>query len=142
MSDEKKPIGTQGSAMFQVTPGDLTLAREFEFEKLVKDPQLKAILRSMFVEAVTEGVKNNCRFPLSSHEVQQARYLFDGLRDLGGGDTHKGLTVAFENLRSVSYMRQAFGRTSESVGKWVIIGILGLAAAAMGLGAVVSINKG
>ena len=132
--------GVQGAELFQISPPDDMTTREFEFEKLVTDPQLRAILRSMFIEAVTEGVKNHCRFPLSAREAQQMRFLFDGFRELGDGDTHTGIGRLFENIKFMRDLRKVFKRTSESVGKWVILGILGVIASIIGLGVKASLN--
>jgi hypothetical protein len=100
------------------------VGKTFKFEKLIEDPATRSIAREMVIEAITEGIRVHCRMPIDTHEAQQMRVIFDGLRVLGVGDVAAGIGVVMDNHHYVQENRTRFSRMAERIGSWVIIFVL------------------
>ena len=79
--------------------------RTFEWEKLIEDPEVKAVIRAAVFEGISEGIRAHCRIPISDKEAQQVRFLFDNMKQHGDGDLHAGLNATQDDHEFVKEYR-------------------------------------
>lgn len=82
-------------------------------------PEWHRGIREAIKEGITEGIKAHCRIPLSSEECNSVGFLFEGIRDLGDGSTHRGVDAMMDNHRWLQKRRTELSDDYEENHKWV-----------------------
>lgn len=100
------------------TAADALEEREFVSVKHFP-PEWHRGIREAIKEGITEGIKAHCRIPLSGEECNNVGFLFEGIRDLGDGSTHRGMDVMMDNHRWLQKRRAELSDDYEENHKWV-----------------------
>jgi hypothetical protein len=110
----------QGAGLFPMQPtGDASLEdKEFESVKHFP-PEWHKGIREAIKEGIAEGLRAHCRVPLNNDECRQVGYMFEGIRDLGGGSVHHGMDIMMENHRWMQDRRSEDGKELDENHKWV-----------------------
>jgi len=111
-----------------LTPYPKTLEQRadyrFKFEDKVTDPELKTLIRDAIFEGIDHGLRAHCRIPLEDFEVQQLRFLFDGISQLGDGKIHKGIDLIIEDHKRMKKARSRVDQWSVHVGRVIITALV------------------
>lgn len=79
----------------KLTPLDID-HMEFDAEKYFPQAFHRGI-REAIREGIEIGIRAHCRIPISQDEAEQMRFFCDNVRQLGGGDFHKGMNEIHDN---------------------------------------------
>ena len=94
----------------------------------VKRSELPGIIKDAVREALDE-YSHKCKLDVSDADLEQAKFLFAALKEIGHGELDIGITEARENHRFLSRYRSWTGNVGTAVITFIVLGVVGVVGA-------------
>lgn len=94
-------------------------------DEYVKKEDLPGIIRDAVKQALDE-YQHKCRLQISDEDMDQVKFVFHAIREIGHGRVAEGVTEVRENHLFLSKYRKWTGNIGTVVVTAIILGVLGV----------------
>lgn len=94
----------------------------------VKRSEVQGIIKAAVREALDE-YKHKCKLNVGDADLEQAKFLFAALKEIGHGELDIGITEVRDNHRFLSRYRRWTGNAGTAVITFIVLGVVGVVGA-------------